>query len=218
MPPTAPASLQGTIDNGQLVLRWGPATDNSGVIQYYTVWIDGQQSKTLGGSTYEYYAGPAATADSHIYRVQATDGSGNTSPLSEGVTGIPSLVGKTQAQASAALQAAGFTDGVVTGSSYLNVNDSPSLATGQWAGGNSWADAVTGNNALAALSLQRSEGSAALRGQQQLLAIVSTAEITLPDPVAYRRDWQHYRVRLAFGTPPGEAETREIPAPAPLPQ
>src|SRR5579863_197439 len=109
-------------------------------------------------------------------------------------------------------------DGVVTESSYLNVNDSPSLATGQWAGGNSWADAVTGNNALAALSLQRSEGSAALRGQQQLLAIVSTAEITLPDPVAYRRDWQHYRVRLAFGTPPGEAETREIPAPAPLPQ
>ena len=55
-----------------------------------------------------------------------------------------------------------------------------------------------------------------MRGRQQLLAIVSTAEITLPDPVAYRRDWQHYGVRLTFGTSPGEAETREIPAPAPL--
>ena len=109
-------------------------------------------------------------------------------------------------------------DGGVTGSSYLNVNDRPSLAKGQWAGGNSSADAVTGGSALAALSLQHAEGSAAFRGQQQLLALVSTAEITLPDPVAYRRDWQHYRVRLLFGTPPGEAETREIPAPAPLPQ
>jgi hypothetical protein len=47
--------------------------------------------------------------------VQATDASGNTSALSEGVTGVPNLVGKTQAQASAALHAAGFADGVVTG-------------------------------------------------------------------------------------------------------
>jgi hypothetical protein len=109
-------------------------------------------------------------------------------------------------------------DGVVTGSSYLNVNDSPSLATGQWAGGNPWPDAVTGNNSLAALSLQHVEGGAALRGQQQLLAVASTAEITLPDPVAYRRDWLHYHVRLVFGTPPGSAETREIAAPAPPPQ
>jgi hypothetical protein len=49
------------------------------------------------------------------------------------------------------------------------------------------------------------------------LATVSTAEIALPDPVAYRRDWGKYRIRLNFGTPPGETETREIAAPEPPP-
>jgi hypothetical protein len=58
---------------------------------------------------------------------------------------------------------------------------------------------------------------AALNSQQQLLATVSTAEIALPDPVAYRRDWARYRIRLTFGTPPGEVETRLLPAPPPPP-
>jgi hypothetical protein len=53
--------------------------------------------------------------------------------------------------------------------------------------------------------------------QTQLLAVISTASITLPDPVAYRRDWQKYRIRLRFGTPPDQVETREIAAPAPPP-
>ena len=59
---------------------------------------------------------------------------------------------------------------------------------------------------------------AALQGQEQLLAMVSNAQISLPDPVAYRRDWANYRIRLTFGTPPGAIETQEIPAPAPPPR
>ena len=50
--------------------------------------------------------------------------------------------------------------------------------------------------------------------QTRLLAIVSNATIQLPDPVAYRRDWRQYRIRLRFGDPP-QVETREIAAPAP---
>jgi hypothetical protein len=49
------------------------------------------------------------------------------------------------------------------------------------------------------------------------LATVSTAEIALPDPVAYRRDWTNYHIRLTFGTPPGDVETSEIAAPEPPP-
>jgi hypothetical protein len=45
---------------------------------------------------------------------------------------------------------------------------------------------------------------------------VSSASIRLPDPVAYRRDWQGYRIRLRFGGPP-QVETREVAAPAPPP-
>lgn len=52
--------------------------------------------------------------------------------------------------------------------------------------------------------------------QARLLAVVSNAAIQLPDPVAYRRDWQKYRLRLTFGDPP-QTETREIAAPAPPP-
>ena len=54
------------------------------------------------------------------------------------------------------------------------------------------------------------------QSQAQLLAVVSSASIPLPDPVAYRRDWQKYRIRLHFGDPP-RAETREIAAPEPPP-
>jgi hypothetical protein len=52
--------------------------------------------------------------------------------------------------------------------------------------------------------------------QTKLLAILSTASIQLPDPLAYRRDWQQYRIRLHFGEAP-QVETREIAAPAPPP-
>lgn len=52
------------------------------------------------------------------------------------------------------------------------------------------------------------------QSQAQLLAVVSKASIALADPVAYRRDWQKYRIRLHFGDPP-QIETREIAAPAP---
>ena len=57
-------------------------------------------------------------------------------------------------------------------------------------------------------------GWAAPQSQTRLLAIVSTASIPVPDPVAYRRDWQKFRIRLHFGSPP-QLETREIAAPAP---
>ena len=57
---------------------------------------------------------------------------------------------------------------------------------------------------------------AAVQSQSQLLATVSSATIALPDPVAYRRAWQKYRIRLRFGDPP-DAESREIAGPEPPP-
>jgi hypothetical protein len=54
-----------------------------------------------------------------------------------------------------------------------------------------------------------------IQSEGQLLTTISKASITLPDAVAYRRDWQHYRIRLDFGTPPGAVETQEIAAPEP---
>ncbi len=51
----------------------------------------------------------------------------------------------------------------------------------------------------------------------QLLAIVSTASIPLPDEIEYRRDWHSYRIFLSFGDLPSEVERRVLPAPEPPP-
>jgi hypothetical protein len=108
-------------------------------------------------------------------------------------------------------------DGTTTPASAIDVNASPAVATGQWVAGDPWQNALAGRGSAAVLTMPNVQAGAALQGQQQLFATVSTAEIALPDPVAYRRDWRRYRIRLTFGTPPGEIETREIAAPEPPP-
>jgi hypothetical protein len=105
-------------------------------------------------------------------------------------------------------------DGHATPANYINTEAAPSNAAGQWAAVNSWQNPVTGSDALAALTRNAAAG-AAVRADTQILAVVSTADIALPDPVAYRRDWQRYRIRLSFGIPPGRVETEELAAPMP---
>ena len=108
-------------------------------------------------------------------------------------------------------------DGTATPASYIAVDPNPRIATGQWGLSHRWDESVARDGALAALALGNAQAGAALYSRQQLLAVASTADIPLPDPVAYRRDWQNYRVRLTFGTPPGEVETLAVAAPAPPP-
>lgn len=57
-------------------------------------------------------------------------------------------------------------------------------------------------------------GAPQARGE--LLLMLSTGSIDLPDPVAYRRNWRRYRVRLVFGSPPGPVHRQVIGAPRPL--
>jgi hypothetical protein len=106
-------------------------------------------------------------------------------------------------------------DGTTVPASHLDVAASPSVAIGQFVAGDPWRSALGGASTPAPLLTP--QAGAALAGQEQILAMVSSAEITLPDPVSYRRDWRRYRIRLSFGTPPGELETRDIAAPPPPP-
>ena len=108
-------------------------------------------------------------------------------------------------------------DGSATPANWIDVNNSPSVATGQRVANNPWDTAVTGSSAAAALTTQDAEAGATLQGRVQFLGTISTAEIALPDPVAYRRDWTNYRIRLTFGTPPNDVATSEIAAPEPPP-
>ena len=100
---------------------------------------------------------------------------------------------------------------------WIDVNARPRAATGQWIAGNPWETTLAGSNAAAALTSPNAEVNAALRSQVQVLATISQAEIPLPDPVAYRRDWANYRIRLTFGMSSSEVETREVAAPEPPP-
>ncbi|MGE0260100.1 MAG: hypothetical protein AB7H71_14760 [Alphaproteobacteria bacterium] len=108
-------------------------------------------------------------------------------------------------------------DGTIVPATYIAVGDNPRLQTGQWSMAQRWDDLGTQDNALAALALHSAQAGAALYSSRQLLAMVSRADIPVPDPVAYRRDWRDWRIRLTFGTPPAELETRVIAAPEPPP-
>ena len=107
-------------------------------------------------------------------------------------------------------------DGSTVKSNWINVASAPSVGTGQWLA-NLSETPLSGTSVAPVLTSPDALANAALYGQAQLLAMVSQADIALPDPVAYRRDWVNYRVRLSFGTAPGEIETREVPAPEPPP-
>lgn len=88
---------------------------------------------------------------------------------------------------------------------------SQQLPAGPYAGGGFGVPAI-GTNPLSPAVV-----GAAPQTATRTLAILSSASISLPDPVAYRLDWRKYRIRLQFGAPPGEAQNREVPAPEPPP-
>ena len=110
-----------------------------------------------------------------------------------------------------------FPDGQVTPASYLNVNPSPSVTSYQGMFNGPYGDDALGvGNIAPGMPLQAVTGGAPQQ-RATLLLIVSSASISLPDPVKYRRDWRNYRIRLSFGDAPDDVETREVDAPAPPP-
>jgi hypothetical protein len=74
---------------------------------------------------------------------------------------------------------------------------------------------MLGNNGIS--QLPNTQFAAPVNAQDRLLLMVSTAEITLPDPVAYRRNWQNYHIRVSFGAGDNQADVRDIAAPEPPP-
>ena len=110
-------------------------------------------------------------------------------------------------------------DGTVTPANSLNATDSPHFSAGQFAVNDPWRTGLASGLAGGPTtpSIASGQPGAALRGDLRLSAIASTASIPLPDPQAYRRDWQHYRIRLGFGIPPSPIELHELAAPAPPP-
>ena len=108
-------------------------------------------------------------------------------------------------------------DGHATLAASVTANPSPTENFSQQSPTGAYSGSQFGVSSIGSNALSPGVVGGAPRTQTTLLAIVSSASIPLPDPVAYRRDWQKYRIRLRFGTPPDQVETREIPAPSPPP-
>jgi hypothetical protein len=106
-------------------------------------------------------------------------------------------------------------DGNATAANSVTANPAPAETVSQQFPTGPYTGTQFGVSSIGSNALAPGMVAAAPLTQTRLLAIVSTASIALPDPVAYRRDWPKYRIRLRFGQPPEPVETREIPAPQP---
>jgi hypothetical protein len=106
-------------------------------------------------------------------------------------------------------------DGQATPASYLHVSASPSVTFYQRQIDTPYEGNLSGIGNVAPVP---AVVSGAPQGDAQLLAMVSTASIPLPDEIEYRRDWRSYRIFLSFGDLAGEVERRVLPAPEPPPK
>ena len=107
-------------------------------------------------------------------------------------------------------------DGHATAASSVTASPAPTQSFSQQFPTGPYSSTAFGVSSIGSNALSPGVVGGAPQTQTQLLAVISTASIPLPDPVAYRRDWQKYRIRLSFGDPP-QVETREIAAPVPPP-
>lgn len=108
-------------------------------------------------------------------------------------------------------------DGGAVAANSIDIVRSPRTATGQFLQNDPFRGVQAGNIGIVPIPGLNAEANATLRGEARLLTTVSQATIPLADPVAYRRDWQKYRLRFGFGPATGNLITREIAAPAPPP-
>jgi hypothetical protein len=105
-------------------------------------------------------------------------------------------------------------DGHATAANSVTANPAPTQSFSQQYPVGPYSGTQFGVSSIGSNALSPGVIGTAPQSQTQLLAVVSSASIPLPDPVAYRRDWQKYHIRLRFGDPP-QVETREIAAPEP---
>ncbi len=108
-------------------------------------------------------------------------------------------------------------DGTESAASSLDVDANPQNRSADRARSPiPWRPSMLGSNGINPLPSGVTDPT--VRSRNQLLLTVSTADITLPDAVAYRRDWANYKIRLNFAGPGDSLDTREIPAPQPPPE
>ena len=112
--PTAPIHLAGVLADDGLTLRWIPGTDSSGQIGNVLLYVNGEPYRWFGPTEFEAKLGPFTPGDTRSFTLAQKDAAGNISGQTAPLRAVPVLAGKSLAEATAALGAAGFTVGTVT--------------------------------------------------------------------------------------------------------
>ena len=100
-------------DDG-LTLRWIPGTDSSGEMGNVLLYVNGEPYRWFGPTEFEAKLGPFTPGDTRSFTLAQKDAAGNMSGQTAPLRAVPVLAGKSLAEATAALGAAGFTVGNVT--------------------------------------------------------------------------------------------------------
>ena len=112
--PSTPTGFKGKVKKGKFRLLWTAASDNSGLISEYRVYVNGQLAKTVAGSKRSVGMGAFELTDRRSFQVAAVDVADNVGPRSVALKVIPKLASLTPTAAKSALKKRGFKTGKVT--------------------------------------------------------------------------------------------------------
>ncbi|HEY3185515.1 MAG TPA: PASTA domain-containing protein, partial [Gaiellaceae bacterium] len=112
--PPPPTDFAGVVADDGLTLRWAPGRDNSGLLDNFTLFVDGSPYADYDLTQVEAKMGAFAADDTREFSIVETDLAGNVSPPAGPLLAVPTVAGKTLADAKAALAARGFAVGKVT--------------------------------------------------------------------------------------------------------
>src|SRR5439155_10369281 len=112
--PSPPTQFAGVVGDDGLTLRWAPGAENTGLLNQFTLFVDGQPYANYDVGQLETKLGAFTADDTREFTIVESDLSGNVSAPAGPLTAVPDVVGMSLDDATAALAARGFTTGTLT--------------------------------------------------------------------------------------------------------
>ena len=112
--PTSPPGFAGSLKGVKLTLRWGAATDGSGVAPKYVLLVAGARAAVYPANQRQTVVNGVRAGDLRAFQIQAEDAAGNLSVPSYALKVLPVLKKLTVKAAKKALVQRGFRQGKVT--------------------------------------------------------------------------------------------------------
>ena len=112
--PTTPPGFSGSLKNGKLTLRWGAATDGSGIAPTYALLVAAARTASYPATQRQTVVNGVKAGDLRAFQIQAKDEAGNASAPTYALKVLPALKKLTVRAAKAALTKCGFRQGKLT--------------------------------------------------------------------------------------------------------